>query len=118
MVIPSPEEDFVNVAAVSFLTTLTILSQLEWEVYKHRFDVQLGEASICVITDGRLCSTSRTDIHATAEVKLFNADVNGHRDVGLDQRLREVEGHVKAPLRVWLGESCIIFCVSHFEGSN
>jgi hypothetical protein len=94
--IPSSGEDFVNVAAVSFLTTLTMgckLAKLEWEVYKHRFDVQLGEASIRAITDGRLCSRSRTDIHAIVEVKPFvltqNADnpidANGHRDVGLDQ---------------------------------
>jgi hypothetical protein len=41
------------------------------EVYKHRFDVQLGEASIRAITDGRLCSRSRTDIHAIVEVKPF-----------------------------------------------
>ena len=79
--IPSSGEDFVNVAAVSFLTTLTMgckLAKLEWEVYKHRFDVQLGEASIRAITDGRLCSRSRTDIHAIVEVKPFvltqNAD--------------------------------------------
>jgi hypothetical protein len=94
------------------------LSQLEWEVYKHSFDVQLGEASICTITDVRLCSTSRTDIHAVAEVKPFNADVNGHRDVGLDQRLREVEGHFKSPLACLAGKELYNLLSPIFEGSN
>jgi hypothetical protein len=70
----SPGEDYVNVAAVSFLTTLTMgcnLAWLEWEVFKHNFNVQLGEASICAITDGRLCCRARTDIHAIVEVKPF-----------------------------------------------
>jgi hypothetical protein len=49
-----------------------------------------------------------------AEVKPFNADVNGHRDVGLDQRLREVEGHFKSPLACLAGEELYNLLISHF----
>ncbi|QKX56689.1 uncharacterized protein TRUGW13939_03795 [Talaromyces rugulosus] len=53
---PSAGEDFVNVAALRFLSSLTI---------------KLGAATLHAITDGRLCSRGNNDIYSIVKVKPY-----------------------------------------------
>ncbi|KAK2755018.1 hypothetical protein FQN54_006546 [Arachnomyces sp. PD_36] len=72
MYTPSPGEDFVNAAALCFLGTLTDLCNdvtLRWEIMHHTFVTELGAATITAITDGRLVSKERRDVHSIVEVK-------------------------------------------------
>ena len=70
--IPSSGEDFVNVAAVSFLATLTMGGLQTGQAGMGGIQTQVRCAvGRSLDTDGRLCSRSRTDIHAIVEVKPF-----------------------------------------------